>query len=225
MRDIIKTYWNKLVKRYFPLSQSNHLHSVKQMKQLAEKLNLYRTQFSEIEVEAAELTEGLEEEQFNWKPQTDRWSIGQCIDHLNIAGYKLLPYLETAICEGREKGLTGEPPSGYGFLNRWFIQFNKPYSRFKLKTPKVYKPTIGPGFDIKKTVGRFNELQRELILKVEEANGLNIRAIKAPSPVNRLLRLSLGAWFEATVAHERRHLQQSREVIQEKNFPSALTVK
>ena len=192
-----------------------------QMMQLAEKLRRYRTQFSEISAEAADLTEGLTEEQFNWKPKRDRWSVGQCIDHLNTAGYMLLPRLEIAIREGRENGVIGEPPFHYGFVSRWFIRFNEPSSSFKMKTFNVYAPATSSRLKKESTIRRFAELQNELTTRVEEAHGLDLRKIKVPSPVSSLLRLNLGAWFEATVAHERRHLKQAREVMQNANYPSA----
>ncbi len=176
-------------------------------------------QFSEIEAGAAELTKELTEEQFNWKPKVNRWSIGQCIDHLNRVGYKLLPRLEKAIREGREKGNTGEPPFRYGILSRWFIRFNRPSSSLKIKTFKIYEPATSSCLSKKKTMGRFNELQRKLRMEVEKADGLDLRKIKVPSPVSSLLRLNLGAWFEATAAHERRHLQQARKIVQKASFP------
>lgn len=188
----------------------------------AEMLDHYRKEFRKIRAEATALTESLTDEQFNWKPEPDRWSVGQCIDHLNTAGYALLPRLETALREGREKGLTGVPPFRYGFISRWFIRFNEPSSGYKMKTFKVYEPTANRRLEKGKTVRRFVELQDQLAAKVDEAEGLDLRTIKAPSPVSRWLRLSVGAWFEGTIAHEKRHVEQARAVMQEAGFPSAV---
>lgn len=184
-------------------------------------LHRYREAFREMGAEATALTTSLTEEQFNWKPAPDRWSVGQCIDHLNTAGYALIPRLETALRTGREKGLTGAPPFRYGFVSRWFVRFNEPSSGYKMKTFKAYEPTTGRRLEKEKTVRRFVDLQEQLAAKVEEAEGLDLRKIRAPSPVSRWLRLSVGAWFEGTLAHEKRHVAQARAVMQEAGFPSA----
>jgi hypothetical protein len=39
------------------------------------------------------------------------------------------------------------------------------------------------------------------------------------SPVTRLLRFSLGAWFAATVAHGWNHLRQAQRVRADPRFP------
>lgn len=192
------------------------------MTQPAETLHRYREAFTEIGAEATDLTQDLTPQQFNWTPEPDRWSVGQCIDHLNTAGYQLLPRLEQAIRKGREKGLAGAPPFRYGIVSRWFIRFNAPSSRFKMKTFEVYEPMSDGPLDKEETVGRFVELQRRLAAKVDDTEGLDLRKIRAPSPVSQCLRLSIGAWFEGTMAHERRHLQQARTVMEEAHFPSAV---
>lgn len=192
------------------------------MTQPAETLHRYHEAFDELGTEAEELAQPLTPEQFNWTSEPERWSVGQCIDHLNTAGYQLLPRLERALRKGRERGLTGAPPFRYGIISRWFIRFNKPSSGFKMTTFKTYEPTTDSRLDKEETVERFVALQHKLAAKVEEADGLDLRKIRAPSPVSRWLRLSVGAWFEGTIAHERRHLQQARAVTQEANFPSGL---
>ena len=44
-----------------------------------------------------------------------------------------------------------------------------------------------------------------------DADGLDLAAVRVPSPVNRLLRLPLGAYFDFILAHDRRHLWQARQ--------------
>lgn len=62
-------------------------------------------------------------------------------------------------------------------------------------------------------VDEFLALQDELAEHVNEAEGIDLRRLRLSSPAIPLLRISLGAWFEATLAHERRHLSQARRVL------------
>lgn len=183
----------------------------------------YRMQFGGIATEVVGLTNGLTKEQFNWKPEPDSWSVGQCIDHLNRAGYALLPLFEKAIHGGRQNGMTGEPPFQYDFVSRWFIRFNEPTSNFKMKTFKLYAPATDHHLEKHITIESFAELQSKLADKAEKSQGLNLRKIKVPSPVSHMLRINLGAWFEATIAHERRHLKQIQGIMQNPGFPSSRT--
>src|SRR5580658_9400871 len=67
------------------------------------------------------ITTGLSREQFNWRPEAGRWSIGECVGHLNIVNAGDLAPLQEAIQNGRARGRTGQGPFQYGFLSRKFI--------------------------------------------------------------------------------------------------------
>ena len=43
------------------------------------ELEEYRQQFERVKAEARELTQGLTESQFNWRPAPDQWSIEECL--------------------------------------------------------------------------------------------------------------------------------------------------
>ena len=176
-------------------------------------------QFSEAKETARALAGGLTDEQFNWRPEPGRWSIAECLDHLNTTGSKLLPGMDAAIERARERERTGSGPFRYGWLSRWFIRANAPLPADGkgMKTPKLYKPTAD------QLVGRvlpaFVELQDQLIERLRAANGLDLARVKVASPVTKLLRISLGAWFAATAAHQERHLEQARRVREHPGFP------
>jgi len=69
---------------------------------------------------------GLAVDQFNWLPAPGRWSIGQCMEHLNITTERYLPVLSKAIADGRAAGRTSNTPIVLGFFERWFLQFMEP---------------------------------------------------------------------------------------------------
>ncbi len=178
----------------------------------------YQRQFEEAKVTAARLVDGLTPAQIAWKHSPDRWSIGECLAHLNVAAELYLGALDRAIATGRARGLTGRGPFRHGWVvNFFFIRALEPPVRMKLKAPPKFKSVIGP--DASGELQKFLDLQDELLGRVQEANGLHLAHVRVVSPAARLLRMSLGQAFQAVAAHQRRHLLQARRVRDEKEFP------
>ena len=186
---------------------------------LIPELQEYQRQFSEAKETARDLAADLTDAQFNWRPEPGRWSIAECLDHLNTTGSKLLPGMDAAIERARERGRTGSGPFLYGWLSRWFIRGNQPLPADGkgMKTPKLYTPAADQS--VGRVLPAFLDLQDQLIERLHAANGLDLARVKVASPVTQLLRISLGAWFAATAAHQERHLQQAQRVREHPGFP------
>jgi hypothetical protein len=163
------------------------------------------------------LIDPLDSLQFNWRPGPDRWSVGQCLDHLNQTNGKLLPVLEQAIAEGRARKQTAAGPFRYGPFARWFRDSMKPDFKKPLKSPRIYRPEVSR-LDIARVADEFDRSLEALAEIIVRADGLDLAGIKAASPVSRLLRIPLGIWFESVVVHDDRHLQQARRVTAEPGF-------
>ena len=50
-----------------------------------------------IVMDARGLVTDLTDDQFNWAPDAKRWSVGQCLEHLNITYGKWLPHFEETV--------------------------------------------------------------------------------------------------------------------------------
>ena len=61
-------------------------------------------------------------------------------------------------------------------------------------------------------VTEFMEWQDKLGATIRRADGLDLRRARGRSPALPLIKWSLGALFAITLAHERRHLWQARQV-------------
>ena len=155
---------------------------------------------------------------FNWRPAPDRWSVAECLDHLNTAGTLLVPRLEKAIEHGHRNETTAEGPIEYGWLGRWWISAMQPASRRRFKSPKLFRPSSS---DLVKedVLATFLALQDDFIRLVRASEGLDLQRLKAASAALPVLRLSVGVWFESTAAHEERHLAQARRVTAQAGFP------
>lgn len=178
------------------------------------QLETYRSGFLDIKNEASALVEGVDEKTLSTRPDPETWSIAQVFDHLNTAGWLLLNPLEEAVQEGRAEGPYADPPFEYGVVSRWFVRSMQPSSSWTFRTPSVFEPDAPAAIYPQETIEDFRSLQNQFAHCVEAANGIDLRRVRVSSPALPLLRISLGAWFEATLAHEWRHLAQIRDILE-----------
>ena len=165
------------------------------------------------------IASGLSDAQFNWQPEPGRWSIGQCLNHLNVGITLVLPAFDQAILEGSAHGKRSPGPFRYGFFSRMIIASMEPPPRFRMKTPM--KNSAGSNHRIATVQPEFARLRDEFAERVRRSDGLDLARIRTISPVNRLIRMPLGAYFHFILAHDRRHLWQARQVREHPSFPAA----
>lgn len=182
-----------------------------------DELSEYREQFAQIQKRVEDLVSPLDDRGLTWIPGPDRWSVGECIEHLSVIASLLIPRIEEAIRRGRDGGLFGSGPFEYSWPGRMFVESLQPSVRIRIRTMKLYHPRQGVPKD--EILSRFARFQGEFLRNVDAARGLDLARIKVASPANRLLRFSLGIWLAASVAHEQRHIEQALRVMKEKGFP------
>ena len=180
----------------------------------ADQLEAFRDQIQSIQQQAADLTSGLTEAQFNWRPAAGEWSIEECLAHLTIVGQWEIRAIEQAIDDGRARGLTGSGPFHYGLIDRFVVDQTgigpdgRPSRRFP--APRRFVPVHGQ--PVTAVLPTFQHLQRQFTIQMERAEGLDLARVKVATQISRLLKLSLGMMFAQAVAHEQRHLAQARRV-------------
>jgi hypothetical protein len=169
-------------------------------------------QIEAIKSEGHAVCAGLSESQFNWRPGEGRWSIAECLVHLNVSITVTLPAFERAIEQGRAKGLMGQGPFRYGWFASWVAGSMEPPPRWRMRTVKILKVPAGATHALARVLPEFIALRDQLADRVRRANSLDLRRVRVVSPVNRLLRMPIGAYFQFVLAHDRRHLWQARQV-------------
>src|SRR6476660_3052381 len=93
---------------------------------LVPELESLRKQIEDIVADAHKLTAGVSQRQFNWQPKPGRWSMAQCLAHLNVVGAIQLPRIEASIRLAREQGVAGSGPYRHGFVGRCFVSLIEP---------------------------------------------------------------------------------------------------
>jgi hypothetical protein len=175
-----------------------------------QEIEQYCKEFDQISIQAKQLTEGLNEQRFNWRPQPDQWSIEECLAHLLIAGNWEVRAIEDAIGHAKAHGLTGAGPFRYGPIERLVVRKTEPPVKRKFTAPRRFRPLHEQ--PVTAVLPSFLHLQNQLTLLAKSAEGLDLARIKVPTPISRLFRLSLGMTFAQVAAHERRHLDQAWRV-------------
>jgi hypothetical protein len=172
---------------------------------------------------ADSITHGLTREQFAWRPQPGRWSIGECFAHLNATNKVALPALEAGILQGRASGKTGQSPFQYGFVSRKFIASQEPPVKKKFKAPAAFLPRAE--VDLDATMAEYRRISGELKRLTREADGLHLARVKIklpalPAVLRAIVRMPLGGQLLLTTTHDRRHLWQAEQVRNDPDFPA-----
>jgi hypothetical protein len=176
----------------------------------AAELEQYSQKIKEFQDDATELTEGLTEAQFNWRPAPEAWSIEECLSHLTMVGQWEIRAIEQAIEDGRARGLTGTGPFEYGPIDRLIVDLTRPPVRMRVSAPRRFVPLHGQ--PVTAILPTFQHVQSQFLIQLERARGLDLRRVKVQTPISRFLKMSLGAMFAQVTAHEQRHLEQARRV-------------
>jgi hypothetical protein len=160
----------------------------------------------------------LSHEQFNWRPAPDKWSIAQCFDHLNLTAAKFVPAMDAAITRARQQGSLSQGPFAYPMLERWFVRSQEPPPRMRTRAFKRFIPASErPASEV---MPRFANWQEQIGEQIRNADGIDLARARHKSPVLPILTWRLGTMIALTLAHERRHIWQARQVRTHPNFPA-----
>ena len=174
------------------------------------ELEQHRHTFESIAAEANELTKGLNEAQFNWRPASEQWSIEECLAHLTMVGQWEVRAIEDAIDHGKARGLVGTGPFDYPAIERYILRESAPPVRHEMTAPQRFQPLHGQ--PVTGILPTFLHVQSQFIRHLERSDGLDLRRVKVATPISRFLKMSLGMTFAQAAAHEQRHMMQARRV-------------
>lgn len=164
-----------------------------------------------------ELVLPLTKSQLEWQPKPGVWSIGQCLEHLNMTLEQFLPAVDLAMEKGRKAGKLSPGPFRHGWLMRKFLASMEPPVKTKMRAAKVIQPA--PEVNKEPLLQEFRDWREQLRQRIVAADGLDLKKIKVQSPFLRLLWWDLGTAIQVMAAHDRRHLWQAEQVRKEAAFP------
>jgi hypothetical protein len=164
---------------------------------------------------ARELVKGLSAEQLNWQPADDRWSIGQCLEHLCMTHELYLSAIAHALEAKPKKTVEQITP---GWFGRWFIE------SFVEASPKQKKASapkkIVPGPRVESSVlERFLASNITARGVIDKAREYDVNQIRFRNPLIPVIWFTVGTGLMIVSGHERRHLLQAEKVRAAEGFP------
>jgi DinB superfamily len=149
-----------------------------------------------------------------WGARSDpaRWSIGECVAHLNLTAEAFLPLLRHGIEQGRR--LSTKP--GVRFRRDpvgWLLwRTTGPPVRHRVRTPAPFVPSGSEPREA--ALAAFDRLQAEQIGAVRDADGVPLTSVRITSPFDRRIRYNLYSCFTILPRHQERHIWQAEQVLE-----------
>lgn len=157
----------------------------------------------------------LTPEQLNMKPSAERWSLAECLEHVNRYSRYYLPLLRQGIQNASKKQRAGGDMMYHSsWLGDYFVRSMLPKEgvvKNKMKTMTSYNPVLTPStsnLDGRKCYEEFLKHQVILLDLLNLAGSVNMERIKVPLTLSKWVRLRIGDVFRFLIAHEQRHLLQ-----------------
>jgi len=157
----------------------------------------------------------LSDAQFNWHAEPDKWSIGQCIQHINMISRHWHRQYEKVL----KGGIKSENKSTYasGFLGKYILKVISPVATKKFKTPSLFQPHFLVNGKV--AMDEFLDFQKRFNDLAEKLKSYDLEKNKLDSTIYPIIQIKLGDAFEINNRHTTRHLNQALHVMQEKGFP------
>lgn len=178
-----------------------------------------RTGLDAVAREAETTFGGLNPQQLNWRPDVTRWSVGQCFEHLLTANRLMIRAAEEGLDPARPRSVWQRLPILPGVLGRVMVRSQAPEATRKFKAPGPIRPTasdIAPD-----VIQRFVAQHREAVAKVSSLDEQRAARTIMTSPFVRVITYSVLDGWRLMFAHDRRHFEQARRVMQTPGFPGA----
>lgn len=141
----------------------------------------------------------LSDEQFNSKPDLDKWSIAQVCHHLVLVEMVSIKAIALGL---KEIDSTQK--------ERKKVQLILLDRTKKIKAPKIVEPDVEP-FEVQQILDLLKDSRKKLmsfLSTIEDKSILAGKSMKHPA----LGELPLDQWVEQIYLHEQRHIEQIKEI-------------
>ncbi len=153
---------------------------------------------------------GLTPEQFTAQPEAGKWSVAECILHLNVTASVMQSLMEDAIAHARRDKQVGTGPFRVGAKGRLLIWIAEPPPKFRIPAPPHLRPPARIDNPLK-LLPDFLKAQDEWERLIRESASLDLSKIKVGKLFSPF-RARFAAALPWMMAHQRRHLLQAENV-------------
>jgi hypothetical protein len=180
------------------------------------QLERIEAEFVAAQARLHELGRILPHAQWSTRPATDRWSVAECVDHLNRTSDAFVPLLREALQQAAARRATEPTARSNQHYRRdalgWMLSvlLPPPVRWVRVNTTEPFRPV--PAQTPAELIARFEQLQAEQISCLRAADGLPLNSIRVPSPFNARARYNAYSCFVILPRHQHRHLWQAEQV-------------
>ena len=174
------------------------------------QLQLVADEYRSAQARLNDLVRAVPAQRWGRRSDPARWSVAECVAHLNLTSIAYLPLLHDGVArartlERRPVGRYRRDPIG------WLLWATMgPPVRVRLKTIARFLPSSTAAPSV--LVEEFDRLQVAQLDCLTQADGLPLSRVRVTSPFNARLRYSLYACFTILSRHQHRHLWQAERV-------------
>lgn len=181
------------------------------------ELRTYSDEIAALDHSVDSILNNLTDAQVNWRPDPNKWSISECLDHLVIGNRERFEKFQSVIEESRNAGRLASGPFKRNFLHRMLIKSLEPPVKQKIKAKPLYAPA--QTMSVSKARENYHQMHQEFRDVMLKSDGLDFSKMKIQSAFSKLIKMPLGTWFAFLLAHERRHVWQAQQVRNHPDFP------
>jgi len=155
--------------------------------------------------------------QLNWRPDAARWSVAQCFEHLLTANRLMVRAADDALDDSVPRTVWQRIPVIPRILGRLLVRSQAPGAARKFTAPSMAVPAAS---DIAADViQRFIDQHRDAVRRIESVDERDAARVIMTSPFVKVVTYSVLDGWRLVLAHDRRHFEQARAVMQSPGFP------
>src|SRR5436853_6686630 len=132
----------------------------------------------------------LSEEQLNWKPSLQTWSIAQCLEHLIVNNTNYFKSFDAIVNDAYGQTFWQRSSPFTNWFEKKLLEFTAPDAGTKVKAPPSFSPS--KTFIDKNIVQRFLDQQKKLLQYFQKLEPLaSSKKIMVSSPFSCLVTFKL----------------------------------
>lgn len=153
----------------------------------------------------------LTPQQLQWVPEPGKWSINDCLEHLNIYSRYYQPRIRKQLQQG---GSQPKPTFKAGYFGEMMMVM-KPLPDGTIRKPMSTLGSYNPAKQTQKNERALQEFLghlHDLLDLLKKAPTVNLERHRITSTLGPILRFKLGDTYRFHIAHIQRHLLQASRV-------------
>jgi hypothetical protein len=153
---------------------------------------------------------GLSAEEMDMKPDADRWSINECLDHIIQSNKSYFSTFDAIATEKFRRNIWSKLPGLPSLWGKLILGAVSPDTQKRTKTFKVWYPLSSHyGRNLTNELASTNA---DLSKKLQGMKNVNMDEVFIASPAGEFITYRLRVGISILVEHEKRHFNQAKQV-------------